>query len=246
MNAQDNWVRRVMTVASFPGLKAELQDASRKLGFDHFVHRARFPTLRTGFDEICLDNCPPAWRRYYLKERVTAESDPLRSRAMQQATPILWREVFPSNAPLRTKAAEFGFGTGVIFPVHGPAGQWTALTLIKKDGGVDAERAILSAMAEAHLLAVYAHEAGARILRRRMRSEVPVSQPLPGHALSTRERECLVLAASGKTAVEIGKLLSITERTVGFHLGNARQKLGTESSQHAVIRAVSLGLIAAG
>jgi DNA-binding CsgD family transcriptional regulator len=245
MNPHDSsWIRRVMTVGSFADLKEEIAGAGLELGFENYVLRARYPNLRTGFNEICFDNCPTGWRRYYLKRG--AESDPVRARAQQQATPILWRELVPQAPTLMRKAREFGFATGVILPTHAPAGQWSALTLIKTQGGVEAERAILEAMAEAHLLAAYVHEAAARIIRRRLDASLSVAQPAPDLALSERERQCLVLAARGKTAAEIGKSLDIAERTVTFHLTNARKKLGTASSPHAVVRAVSLGLIAAG
>ena len=234
-----------MTVGSFADLKEELVRASAHLGFENYVLRARYPNLRTGFNEICFDNCPTGWRRYYLKHGAGAESDPVRARAQQQATPILWRELMPQAPTLMRKAREYGFTTGIIFPTHAPAGQWSALTLIKTQGGVEAERAILETMAEAHLLAAYVHEAAARIIRRRLDSSLSI-QPGPELALSERERQCLVLAARGKTAAEIGKSLDISERTVTFHLTTARRKLGTASSPHAVVRAVSLGLIAAG
>jgi DNA-binding CsgD family transcriptional regulator len=243
---ESSWIRRVMTVGSFADLKDELAHAAGGLGFAHYTLRARYPNLRTGFNEICFDNCPSGWRRYYLKHGAGAESDPVRARAQQQATPLLWRELMPQAPMLMRKAREFGFGTGVIFPTHGPAGQWSALTLISAEAGLDAERAILDTMAEAHLLAAYVHEACSRIIRRRLDASLSISQPPPDLALSRRERECLVLAARGKTAAEIGKSLEISERTVTFHLTNARKKLGTASSPHAVVRAVSLGLIAAG
>ena len=247
MTAQENtWIRRVMTVGSFADLKDELARAAASLGFTNYALRARYPNLRTGFNEICFDNCPSGWRKYYLKHGAGAESDPVRARAQQQVTPILWRELMPQAPVLARRAREIGFATGVIYPTHGPAGQWSALTLIGVQPGVEAERAILDTMAEAHLLGVYVHEACARIIRRRLDASVSVSQPAPDLALSRRERECLVLAARGKTAAEIGRTLEISERTVTFHLTNARKKLGTASSPHAVVRAVSLGLIAAG
>jgi DNA-binding CsgD family transcriptional regulator len=235
-----------MTVGSFADLKEELVRASATLGFANYALRARYPNLRTGFNEICFDNCPSGWRKFYLKQGAGAESDPVRARAQQQVTPLLWRELMPQAPTLVRKAREFGFATGVIFPTHGPAGQWSALTLIGTRGGVEAEHAILETLAEAHLLAAYVHEACARIIRRRLDSSLAVSQPVPDLALSRRERECLVLAARGQTAAEIGRSLEISERTVTFHLTNARKKLGTASSPHAVVRAVSLGLIAAG
>jgi len=56
----------------------------------------------------------------------------------------------------------------------------------------------------------------------------------------------LIESARGKTTSEIGQALQISERTVAFHLSNVRRKLGAANSRHAVTRAFSLKLIAAG
>jgi len=44
--------------------------------------------------------------------------------------------------------------------------------------------------------------------------------------LSRREHECIYLSLRGKTAKEIGKLLSLSFRTVEDYLNNAKSKLG--------------------
>ena len=61
--------------------------------------------------------------------------------------------------------------------------------------------------------------------------------------LSLRELEVLRWCAEGKTAVEIGMILSITERTANFHIANAIEKLNVTNKTAAVLRAYQLGLI---
>jgi DNA-binding CsgD family transcriptional regulator len=61
--------------------------------------------------------------------------------------------------------------------------------------------------------------------------------------LTARERECLSWIAQGKTGWETGAILRISERTVVFHLHNARRKLGVHNRSAAVARAVRLGLL---
>ncbi len=63
--------------------------------------------------------------------------------------------------------------------------------------------------------------------------------------LTQRELECLHWAALGKTNEEIGMILSVTKRTVVFHLQNAATKLETSNRYHTVARAISKGLIEA-
>jgi len=53
----------------------------------------------------------------------------------------------------------------------------------------------------------------------------------------------LTWAAAGKTTSEIAAIMPISERTVVFHLSNARRKLGATNSRHAISKALSLGLI---
>ena len=61
--------------------------------------------------------------------------------------------------------------------------------------------------------------------------------------LTQREIQCLNWASTGKTCWETSRILKISERTVQFHLDNARTKLGTGNLVHSVAKAVKLGLI---
>jgi LuxR family transcriptional regulator len=61
--------------------------------------------------------------------------------------------------------------------------------------------------------------------------------------LSTREVEILKLSADGKTAYECSRILSISERTINFHVRSAIQKFGVNNKIAAVIKAVRTGAI---
>lgn len=61
--------------------------------------------------------------------------------------------------------------------------------------------------------------------------------------LTTREREVMKWVTQGKTSWETGKILSITERTVKFHLNNTYQKLNVTNRTQAITAALSHGLI---
>jgi DNA-binding NarL/FixJ family response regulator len=62
-------------------------------------------------------------------------------------------------------------------------------------------------------------------------------------ALTNRERDVLVLVAQGLSNRDIGKALSIGERTVQTHLGNLLTKLGLASRTQAALWAVREGLL---
>jgi len=61
--------------------------------------------------------------------------------------------------------------------------------------------------------------------------------------LREREVETLTWAARGKTFEEIGTILSLSKRTVEFHLDNARRKLGVATRTQALIKAAAGRLI---
>jgi two-component system NarL family response regulator len=60
--------------------------------------------------------------------------------------------------------------------------------------------------------------------------------------LSDRELEVLRLMAKGKSNQQIGTALSITERTVKFHVNNIFSKLGVDDRIQAVIVALKRGI----
>jgi DNA-binding NarL/FixJ family response regulator len=67
----------------------------------------------------------------------------------------------------------------------------------------------------------------------------------PGR-LSTRERGVLRLVAAGLSNRQIGETLSISERTVKFHVTAIFNKLGAENRAQAVALAAERGLLSAG
>ena len=61
--------------------------------------------------------------------------------------------------------------------------------------------------------------------------------------LSPREREVLKLIAEGKSRKEIGKILSISVRTLDTHRTNILLKLGCKSTAELVLYAVRRKLV---
>ena len=53
----------------------------------------------------------------------------------------------------------------------------------------------------------------------------------------------LVIGSNSQVSREIGEILSISEKTVEFHLSNTIRKLGVSNRITAVVKALQLGLI---
>lgn len=61
--------------------------------------------------------------------------------------------------------------------------------------------------------------------------------------LTWREREILCWTAEGKTSYEIGEILTLSERTVNFHINNSVVKLGASNKTQAAVKATMLGML---
>ena len=61
--------------------------------------------------------------------------------------------------------------------------------------------------------------------------------------LTLKETECLRWCKEGKTNWEIGEIMSISEKTVEFHLSNTIKKLNVSNRITAVVKGIQLGLI---
>jgi len=59
--------------------------------------------------------------------------------------------------------------------------------------------------------------------------------------ITARELECIKWAADGKTSWEISRILSISQRTVDFHLANCISKTNSSNRQQAIVKYVLNG-----
>lgn len=62
--------------------------------------------------------------------------------------------------------------------------------------------------------------------------------------LTARETEVLQWIASGKSDWQIGQILSISDKTVNFHVENMKRKCGVATRIQVVVKAVHAGKIA--
>lgn len=84
------------------------------------------------------------------------------------------------------------------------------------------------------LLAPHLHSAFSKVFR---------EAPSAVVSLTNREKEVLIWTKEGKTNWEISQVLTISERTVVFHIQNAMRKLGARNRAQAMATALSLALI---
>ncbi|MDN5753424.1 MAG: LuxR family transcriptional regulator [Nitrosospira sp.] len=211
-----------------------------QMGFEHFLYGVQVNTSLTRPYRFILSCYPEAWRKRYDEEGY-ASIDPTVSHCATTIIPIIWKSEFfkgRKEARVRSEAKDSGLVNGASFSVHAGRGEAAMLSLATSRGSREAQEDIVAMMAKSQLLTCYLHEAVQRIVL----SQGPL--PLKKTSLTEREKECLLWAAEGKTGWEIANIVSISERTVTFHLKNAANKMGVVNRQQAISRALSMGLIA--
>jgi len=101
---------------------------------------------------------------------------------------------------------------------------------------------------ETLVLAIQAVRAGQRYLCPALQESVDLAQGMdvesdPYDSVTQREREVLVLAAEGHTAIDIAEKLSISRKTVEVHRARILEKLNLRSHTALVKYAIRKGLL---
>lgn len=207
------------------------------LGFRWFAY------LRIGDGQPTLvSSYPKSWTSRYFRRNYQC-LDPVVQRARAERGVFSWgaQAAMPRTNKAQLKffeeATTFGIKSGITVPIRSGFGQMAAFTLATDDPLMRPDRVLEGTGDIVQLVGIYFH---AHLSERTVASQIAAGDAA---ALSQRERQCLAWAARGKTLAEAAVLMSITPRTVEFHLENARRKLGAVTIAHAVAQAVRRGLL---
>ena len=83
----------------------------------------------------------------------------------------------------------------------------------------------------------------AAIIRHRLSAVAERKADTTELKLTDRELEALTWVARGKSSADIAVILSISERTVNFHMDNSMRKAGVSTRVQAAVKCAVLGLI---
>jgi DNA-binding CsgD family transcriptional regulator len=211
---------------------------AQQLGFDKVS--AMVAVDRPGItpEFTVVHNTPMAFEQG-VQDMAMARRDPVMQHCRRNTMPIIWtQKTYLDGGAIDVwdLQAQFGYRNGIAMSLHMPEGRHFTIG-VERDQDLPVDRAELTRMvADLQLFAVHAQDTALRVLV----SEV--HQP-ERPSITPRELEVLRWTMDGKTAWEVGSLLSITERTVIQHLQNAMRKLDCNSKHQAVLKALRLGLI---
>ena len=235
--------RSMAAAARAPYPATVIRPLLERYGFDGLCYIVARHDSGATTGEIAWSTYPRQWTALY-RHATYAAVDPRLARTRHRAMPYLWDAADAPAAGLCGQfvrdAARFGIRSSVVISLHdGVAGQ-VALTFDSAESSLAGARRekVLAALGDLMLIAVALHEG---VLSWRIAKAAVRRHAAP--RLTQRECDCLKFAARGMTSADIGNKLSLTERTVNFHFGRLRQKLGALNRPEAIAKGVSLGLL---
>lgn len=200
----------------------------QSFGFSAFIltRLPRPPASRE--PDVLINGWPQGWTDRYA-EAGHYLSDPVARHCLASNSAFDWTELpqemmFPRARRVAEEATEFGLMKGLCVPLHTALGVG-GLSLAGADFDFEPGLRRIASLLAFRVALALEQETGREGSDR----------------LTRRERDVLSWVAVGKTAAEIGIILSISDHTVGEHLKHIRRKLGTSNNAHSIVRALQTG-----
>ena len=221
-------------------LKAEtLFDHARELyGLQHVVYakaEGPFPALKNCYIEGTYS---AEWTNHYFANNYMAH-DPVAEYGFAETRPFDWRDLPKDDKipkQIFDEAREFGFGRqGVTIPIMSFDGKKAILNVTSEATDKEWIKDKAHFASELQIIAQFYHHSVA--------SQKLPAFAIPPHNLTDKELECLKWAASGKSVWETSVIGNTSERSVRFHLDQARLKLKCSTKIQAVAKAVARAFI---
>lgn len=164
--------------------------------------------------------------------------DPVLTCSLRALRPFFWHDVAKATTLTDDQLVFFeecrnlNVHSGIMFPFHGPNQRLDVMSISRRVvDGADPIRANFLHAISVQTWSRYQELTGEALFID------------PDQRLTPRELEILKWCKDGKTRPEIGEILSITAKTVEFHLRNVMDKLGANNQISAVVIALQHRLI---
>lgn len=185
----------------------------------------------------------PEWHEYYASHRELVPFDPFARALFRTEQPIFHSESCSQNFAIERHADRVVFD---LVRDHGMSGTFGVSVRDRRRGTISVligaslsknPEFIRSSRRHGHRIAL--------ALRYFLEGLTTPSALRPDErpALTPRERDCLLWAATGQSTQQIADALAISDRSVEGHLQAAIRKLGAANRTQACVRAIVIGLI---
>ncbi len=215
-------------------LTARFERALEGFGLRFFSCCSHVDLLRPPRGAVILHNYPADWVRAF-SELDFYYIDPVSHYANRSLTPFFWdaaefrAELTAPQLEIMEEARRFGIEHGYTVPLHAPRslGAFRAsCSVVPDSSAVAAESYLAVQLMSPYMYSALSREAEAK------------SGAHPPRGLTRRERQCLELAAQGKSDWVAGRILGISERTVHNHIEHAKRRLGVATRVQAIVHAL--------
>jgi LuxR family transcriptional regulator, quorum-sensing system regulator CciR len=222
-----------LSVASLADLDSMMREAASTFGADYYlmIHHANYFEGLTGL--VNLGNYPAEFRDISLQDGHEL-TDPIMEACERTLTGFFWSDVgsvidlTPRHLERAAQVHEIGLGDGFVVPAHIP-GEHLGSCHFAVDSGKVLPRENSAAL---QTIATFGFEAARRLSKER---DQVWDRPPP---LTSRQRECLILSARGKSDTVIGQLLNLSPKSVNAYMEAAKRKYGVATRSQLIVKAL--------
>ncbi|MGP0091333.1 MAG: helix-turn-helix transcriptional regulator [Xanthobacteraceae bacterium] len=236
----EDYVERTRRTETVSELAQQFSDVVRAEGYENSI----LTSVRgKKLGHIAWFEFPEGYVDAYV-DRQWDRIDPVLACSLQASRAFLWSDVVEqtklSREQLRfmDECKDLCVHSGIIFPFHRPRRRLDVSRLdvisISRRAAEQPDPACSS------LLQAISAQTWTRYLEL---SKEEIFLQSEAVSLTPRELEILRWCKDGKTRRDIGEILSISHKTVEFHLANIMNKLGATNQMTAVVIAIQKGII---
>lgn len=227
--------------SSIEAITAGFRRALEELGFRHFACCSHVDPVAPPSHAIVVHNYPAAWVQQFSDEKLY-RIDPVLQHAGSHLTPFFWDSAFAAQAitaaqkRVLAEADLLGLAHGYTIPIEVswmPGALRASCSVVPDNDNIEPR-----SYTTVQIMALYLYASVSR-------AQVPCNTALSVE-LTSRERECLTLAAQGKGDWTIGRVLCLSEHTVHSHIEKVKQRLGVSTRVQAIVQSVMTGQISLG
>jgi LuxR family quorum-sensing system transcriptional regulator CciR len=230
--------RQTKFIRSIQQLENALGEVSDAMGFRYFALVHHDDTLEGHGRALRVHNYPLSFSSWFDRNKL-GRRDPVHRASHQTMRGFSWTRVpdmirlGSADLDIFQRARAEGIGNGFTVPAHVPGESRGSCSFAV---GADDQMAD-DWLPIAQLIGVNAFETARAI---HLRGRGGTGQPL---CLTRRQRDCVILAARGKTDGEIAGILGLSRETVRQHLKQARERYGIQTRAELAVRALHDGVI---
>lgn len=216
-----------------------------KRGLKNFVVTLYFKNGTENNSVVAYDYCSESirpWHQYYHSEHFDS-SDVTSHQVKVDSMPVYWscadgikNATTKAEKTMHQEAISFGLRQGLNIPMYSSSGECAILMVaLFHDEPVPDNWSLLE-----YDLLVVAHYYFYFLRKALLKESRSLSA---NYQLNARQLQCLQLTARKLSVPDIAKQLSLSERTVNYHLQKLNKQLGTKNKYLSVAKAKDQGLI---